>query len=141
MGRPRNPICPRCKKRRKVAGRGYCRKCHAEREAERRSSNPAPSRAAVRRWYKRNPEKVRTLMREWEAVNHARRLAYRRKRTPQMRARDAVKYALRVGKLTRPDRCERCKKPCKPQAHHADYSKKLEVEWLCKTCHGKEHRL
>lgn len=79
-------------------------------------------------------------MRKWEAENRDKILANRRKRNPKVRAREAVKYAVRVGKLIRPGHCERCKKPCKPHAHHPDYTKPLDVEWLCRDCHGKEHR-
>lgn len=50
-----------------------------------------------------------------------------------------VTIAVRDGKLLRPDHCSKCSKPCKPQAHHADYNKPLEVTWLCRRCHYQEH--
>lgn len=56
----------------------------------------------------------------------------------QMRAREAVAYALRTGKMERPDECERCGSP-DPHGHHPDYSEPLEVEWLCVQCHAEEH--
>src|SRR6266850_1011440 len=51
----------------------------------------------------------------------------------------AINRALASGKLVRPNRCSRCKKKCKPEAHHPDYKKKLEVIWLCGPCHWAEH--
>ena len=54
----------------------------------------------------------------------------------------AVGHAVRDGRLTKPRFCERC--GTQPEArllqgHHHDYSKLLDVEWLCVTCHRKEH--
>jgi hypothetical protein len=42
----------------------------------------------------------------------------------------------------RPDNCEQC--GLKPeyealQGHHDDYSKPLEVRWLCRSCHQRHH--
>lgn len=51
-------------------------------------------------------------------------------------ARAAVHAAVRRGELVR----QPC--PCgnvKSQAHHHDYSKPLEVEWMCRACHDAEH--
>lgn len=55
-------------------------------------------------------------------------------------ARWKVKNALRTGALARPDRCGRCLIACKPEASHDDYARPLDVEWLCKTCHGAKDR-
>jgi len=62
--------------------------------------------------------------------------AGRYRRTEQNRAYSAVQQALREGTLTRPGACIRCLSSCKPDAHHADYAKPLEVEWLCRSCHA-----
>jgi hypothetical protein len=50
-----------------------------------------------------------------------------------------VMNALNSKKLVRPRNCSVCHKPCKPQAHHFDYSKPLEVVWVCKACHTEFH--
>lgn len=34
----------------------------------------------------------------------------------------------------------RCGTDKNVHGHHHDYSKPLDVEWLCSTCHGIEHR-
>jgi hypothetical protein len=57
------------------------------------------------------------------------------------RARDAVKYALRTGRLTRPDSCGTCGSDCKPQGHHVDYEAQLDVQWLCAPCHTNAHHV
>ena len=48
--------------------------------------------------------------------------------------------ATREGKIKRPNNCSICHKYCKPESHHRDYSKPLEVIWLCRKCHLEEHR-
>lgn len=54
------------------------------------------------------------------------------------KARSAVSYALRRGKIERQpcgvDGCTR-----KAQAHHQDYNKPLEIEWLCQVHHAEKH--
>lgn len=44
------------------------------------------------------------------------------------------------GRIKRPNICSICHKYCKPESHHRDYSKPLEVIWLCRKCHLEEHR-
>lgn len=55
------------------------------------------------------------------------------------RARNAVRYALRIGKIKK-QACVTC--GCKKsEAHHPDYSKPLSVVWLCKDHHRLVHRM
>lgn len=64
----------------------------------------------------------------------------RRKQNPKKYiANSAVSNAVRDGRITKPDKCSECSAP-KPQAHHPDYSKPLEVVWLCRSCHLKHHK-
>ncbi len=63
----------------------------------------------------------------------------RMKHKEQYVARMATAAAVTCGLLVRPDYCTECGKDCKPQAHHPDYSKMLEVLWLCHSCHLKAH--
>lgn len=46
--------------------------------------------------------------------------------------------AIRSGLLTRPAQCGRCGGVGEIDAHHHDYQRMLDVEWLCVRCHGKE---
>lgn len=59
-------------------------------------------------------------------------------REGKTKARSAVARAVRKCELIRLP-CERCGKT-KSEAHHPDYTKPLEVIWLCRQCHAKEHR-
>lgn len=43
--------------------------------------------------------------------------------------------AIRSGALVRPEVCSVCKTKTKVEAHHEDYTKPLEVVWVCKSCH------
>lgn len=56
-------------------------------------------------------------------------------------ARKKVLRAIQSGKLVRPSNCENCMEKSFCEAHHNDYTKPLEVIWLCKTCHENMHHL
>ena len=62
------------------------------------------------------------------------------KRDLKYKVRCDLNNAIKKGIVVRPEKCEKCSKICKPHGHHFDYSKPLEVLWLCSSCHGKEHR-
>ena len=63
---------------------------------------------------------------------------YRQRNPDKKRARNAVNNAIRDGKMTRHP-CGVCGEK-KAQAHHHDYSKPLDIRWLCFKCHREgEH--
>lgn len=58
----------------------------------------------------------------------------------KLAARNAVRYALGTGTLVKPGECSVCHgSEHRIEAHHPDYSKRLEVVWLCAPCHKKVH--
>lgn len=57
----------------------------------------------------------------------------------KINARAKVRYALKIGKLKKMP-CEICKKKNKVNAHHHDYSKPLNIQWLCTVHHSTFHR-
>jgi len=72
-----------------------------------------------------------------------------RTRNPEAaHAQSALQDKVRRGIVQRPATCERCGTVPAPghdgrssvQAHHPDYSRPLEVVWLCPPCHQGEHR-
>jgi len=105
---------------------GKCKAC-TKLDVRRHYRETLPARKAYER--KRTQQKARRAMQRRYSVE-------RRQRDPKKyAARSAVSNALRDGRLT--------KQPCKcgetkVQAHHHDYSKPLDVEWLCFRCHRNE---
>ncbi len=88
-----------------------------------------------------HPEKAREQSRAKYAKNaenrRAQARAYRAANKDKCAARWKVKEALRSGKLTRPAVCSDCGQPgARVEAHHRDYSKPLDVKWLCSLCHA-----
>lgn len=62
--------------------------------------------------------------------------AWRERNPEKYRAQTIVANAIRDGKLVRQP-CRRC--GAKAHAHHSDYAKPLEVDWLCARHHAMEH--
>ena len=75
---------------------------------------PEATRAGVRRWRRAHPEGPRAHKLVYEAV--------------------------RLGKIERPERCEGCGRGVRLHGHHDDYTKPLQIRWLCGSCHRLAHR-
>jgi hypothetical protein len=60
----------------------------------------------------------------------------------KLKAVSSVNYAVKCGKLERPNKCSECFLECKPEAHHDsyDFDNWLKVRWLCRQCHAAHHR-
>ena len=54
-------------------------------------------------------------------------------------ARTMVNNAVRDGRLTKPNKCQECGGKTRLHGHHDDYSKPLQVRWLCPACHHQWH--
>lgn len=55
------------------------------------------------------------------------------------RENDLLRNAVRRGELERPSWCQRCGEERSVEAHHPEYSKPIEVQWLCRLCHETVH--
>lgn len=117
-----------------------CHACIAERAARRRAERKADGTA-----WKRDPAQAATYEseRSQRPEVKARRAAAmaRYSRDPVLRerhqARWQVRRAIAAGKLVRLP-CEVCGiEPA--EGHHDDYSKPLDVRWLCKLHHREHH--
>lgn len=104
---------------------GQCKECVRARVRKHRADNPE---------IHKERDRVRNANR-WDYLSKQCK-KYREASPEKYKARTAVSNALRDGKLTK----EVC--PCgesKVEAHHADYSKPLDVQWLCIKCHTGLH--
>jgi hypothetical protein len=116
---------------------GVCKACCCKRVKERRERllNDPEWVAAERQ---RCREKAK---RQKPSANPGASKRWARKNPLKRRAQVAANNALRSGMLPRRDACECCGRTGVPlQKHHHDYSRPLEVVWLCTACHGLEHR-
>jgi len=114
-------ICHYCKKTNlphltKISSRYFiCRECCADR---------------ARKYYK---------------TKHGKKAVYKASKKSMLkfpekqRARVKLNYAVKIGKINKPKKCEVCKKIGKLHGHHHDYSKPLEVKWVCTGCHADIH--
>jgi len=53
------------------------------------------------------------------------------------KAQTMIGNAVRDGRIIKSKTCEICGSSSFIHAHHQDYSKPLEVVWLCAKCHGQ----
>lgn len=95
-----------------------------------RSRASLPHRVAAREQYAKTPEGR-------AACNSAKR-AYLDRNPVKRAAHIAVWNAIRDGRVSRQP-CEVCGEQ-KAHAHHDDYSKPLDVRWLCTTHHSEWHK-
>jgi len=98
--------------------------------------------AKYRRDNKEHLDKIRLEYRKTSKYkeSHKRGVANYRKNNPEIyKAYKLVQVAKKNGTLiVKP--CKSCGSEKNVHAHHHDYSKPLDVEWMCASCHGKEHR-
>ena len=67
--------------------------------------------------------------------------------TKKKRCQHLVEKAIKKGVLINPNKCQTCGEASifsdgrnGVQAHHCDYDKPLEVDWLCQKCHHEWHK-
>lgn len=117
--------------------------------------------AYQRNWYAMHREKVREASRIYREKNRDYVLElqaiasrkyrkgnkkYARNNIKRYKTQNPEKYfagrtlrrAVLNGKIVKPNHCTRCGLICNPEGHHADYSKPLQVIWLCRPCHRIE---
>lgn len=109
--------------------RPYCRVCNNKERWQRRQ---IPDRLEL----ERERARLRGYRRDYSG-----RLSHGPRDPEHDRARAKLNDAIKAGKIIRPTVCSECGQGVKRiEAHHHDYSRPFDVEWLCSRCHGKRHR-
>jgi len=96
----------------------YCKEC---------------AKAAAKKWSRDNPEK-RKIIRDRNRKSTPWQFdKYKSENQGKIKCRDTVNQLIDKGELIRKD-CEICGKK-RADAHHSDYSKPLQIKWLCHEHH------
>lgn len=110
-----------------------CKVCRSQKKKTEKYSDIETSREKgkeiMRKFRHNNPEKCKETHKKW-----------RQKNKEKYNVKDFVRRAIKSGKLHKPKLCEFCFQPKPLQGHHEDYSKPLDVKWLCAGCHKSWHR-
>lgn len=100
------------------------------REVHRRYMKSAKGRTLIARWNR--SKKAQEALRRYQDK-------YRRENPGPVLARRLLKLAEFLGYIHRPTTCQVCGEATRRlEAHHADYTRPLDVEWLCRRCHLNE---
>lgn len=92
---------------------------------------------AARKYREANRELERERHRKWKI-----KVGYRGQPSNyKARCRAKLAYYVKKGRVIKPSHCSKCGAPPPIEAHHEDYSKPCDVQWLCRVCHGKKHQI
>ena len=106
-----------------------CKECVKKRVLKHRDANIDRIREYDMKRFRENPERKKQARRNT--------IKFRTENPEKYVAQNSVNNAIRDGKLKR-QRC--CKCGAKAHAHHEDYSKPLDVMWLCPLHHAEIHK-
>ena len=138
--RTKTRVCTKCGREKTLSEFPPHKHCRGGRNTQCRACINAYHRA----YNRKHPERTRAKYRRFYH-RHKDRIAKREKRLDRQaknNIRQLVRLAVKTGLIEKPKRCERCgdePPPHRLHAHHPDYSKPLDVVWLCSQCHGLEH--
>lgn len=133
-------ICTRCKNEKDALNDFYkesrggmscvCKDCHKKRMSDIRRDNPeVRERERIRAKQPHRMAKSAAISRMW------------RERNPEAyKAHTSLNNAIRDGRIVK-EPCSVCGSTERIHAHHKDYSKPLNVIWLCARCHHRIHAL
>lgn len=115
--------------RNKTGTANTCKECRSKQSAVWRRRNRPRHSQNGKKYLIAHPEVRRNALVSWHRKNPLAKAAHM-----------IVRIALDAGILIKALRCQRCPTEGPLHAHHEDYRRPLDVEWLCALCHGKVRR-
>ena len=129
--------------------RPECLICTRKRSLDYRNTHRQECNAAARQYYQDHREQGGLRSRAYRRhhpnqIRQSEQQRYLARRSSvKYKAQQQVKDHVYRQTLLKPNTCSSCKKVCEPRelhGHHEDYSKPLDVVWLCRDCHWQVHR-
>lgn len=145
-----------------------CKECGEKDEDKFYSSNKSKCKVCVRNSVNKRRQDKHEEIKHYDRnrPNHKQRVQDNKERLARIKVEDPEKYrmyqdskkawgkrnkhkrnthlrlmrAVYNGTVKKLDHCEHCDSKDNIHGHHPDYSKPLEVIWLCTSCHGIEHK-
>src|SRR5215475_1889768 len=119
----------------------HCKSCHVAATQAYKAADPERRKTQDDSWRKSNIERVRAARDNYDERNPTYRRdvirSWRTRHPDRARAHNVLNRAVRSGRITPAENCRTCGAAGAVEAHHPDYMKPLEVEWLCRQCHAK----
>jgi len=122
-----------------------CKECHKVRVRENRAAKVDYYREYDAKRFREDP-RVRERRRRYQKTD-AGKLAAKRGREKwesangdKRAAHIILGNAVRGGRVDKPEKCTSCGAGGRIEGHHDDYTKPLDVTWLCRKCHVQLHR-
>lgn len=108
----------------------YCKECSKLRQRKWLCDHKGYSAAMSREWRANNPISKYLADRRYRGSN-----------PEKVRANKLLNRAVKRGDIVKPTACSRCgESETVIHGHHEDYSRPLDVIWLCAWCHTMIHR-
>jgi hypothetical protein len=133
-----------------------CKKCRYQKTGKRYYlENKEKCHANASKWAKENRISINERVRKDYNVNPGKYLGrnkgnreniqeqnrkYREKHREKINAQNVLRDHVKRGNIIKPSSCSICNSTHWIEAHHADYTKPLEVVWVCKKCHVAIHK-
>lgn len=153
-------ICSKCKKEKELMCfgkhlsskdglKGQCKECRKVESKLRYKENKEELSTYYKKRYEQNKNKILEGIKKY-AMSKRGKFMRKKRRTHRLKydeefkkkhtARKILNHRIENGSIIKPSICSKCRiSGVTIQGHHKDYSKPLDVDWLCEKCHRKLH--